>query len=206
MDPLNRAGVGEPDLSPPVRIDTVELEARLQAGEWVVDLRDRTAYAGRHLIGTFNFEVDGLPTHLAWLMPWGARLTLIGETPDDVSHAQRALSRVGIDRPSSADLDRAAASLPTGSYDVVSYDELASIPPGERAFTVLDVRRRDEYEAGHLDDAVNIPLHELLAHLHHVPDGRLWVHCASGARASIATSLLHRAGFDVVLVNGGPKD
>jgi rhodanese-related sulfurtransferase len=34
-----------------------------------------------------------------------------------------------------------------------------------------------------------------------VPDARLWVHCASGFRASIAASLLDRAGRDVVLID-----
>ena len=54
--------------------------------------------------------------------------------------------------------------------------------------------------------AVNIPLHELLDHLDHVPDGALCVHSASAAGATIATSLLGRAGFAVTLVTGGPDD
>lgn len=60
-------------------VDIDQLEARLGAGEWVVDLCDRRAYAGRHLIGTLNFEANGLPTQLGWLMPWGSRPTLPAE-------------------------------------------------------------------------------------------------------------------------------
>ena len=204
MAPLNQAGLAEPDLSPPAEVDVAELERRLDAGEWVVDLRHRCAYAGRHLIGTFNFEGDGLPTHLGWLMPWGSRLTLLAADPGDIADAQRVLAALGIDRPSRSDLEAATEALPTGSYRVVDYDDLAAVPTAERTFRVLDVRRSDEYADGHLDQAVNIPLHELLDHLHHVPDGELWVHCASGARASIAASVLARADFPVVLVNGGP--
>ena len=206
MGPLNRAGLAEPDLSPPTEIDVSELERRLDAGEWVVDLRERCAYAGRHLVGTFNFEADELPTHLGWLIDWGSRLTLLADDPDVIAGAQRDLSRIGIDRPAQSDLDDAAHALPTTSYRVVPYGELAATAPGERTCTVIDVRRSDEYDDGHLDGAVNIPLHQLLDHLHHVPDGELWVHCASGARASIAASILDRARFDVVLVNGGPDD
>jgi rhodanese-related sulfurtransferase len=47
----------------------------------------------------------------------------------------------------------------------------------------------------------NLPLHELVTHAHHAPDGELWVHCASGYRAAIAASLLARARFPVVLVD-----
>ncbi|MGF7237620.1 MAG: rhodanese-like domain-containing protein, partial [Frankia sp.] len=46
-----------------------------------------------------------------------------------------------------------------------------------------------------------IPLHSLLDRLDEVPPGRLWVHCASGFRASIAASLLDRAGLDVVYID-----
>ncbi|MEQ8842304.1 MAG: MBL fold metallo-hydrolase [Acidimicrobiales bacterium] len=206
MGPLNRAGIAEPDLSAPVGVDVDELAARLDAGEWVVDLRDRCAYAGRHLVGTFNFEAEGLPTHLGWLMPWASRLTLLAENPDDITLAQRALCRIGIDRPSAGDLAASVDRLATSEYPVVDYDDLAAVAITDRDFDVIDVRRSDEYEAGHLDGAINIPLHELLDHLHHVPDNQLWVHCASGARASIAASVLHRARFDVVLVDGGPDD
>ncbi|NNF55552.1 MAG: MBL fold metallo-hydrolase [Acidimicrobiales bacterium] len=206
MGPLNRAGLAEPDLSPAARVNIAELERRIDAGEWVVDLRDRSAYAGRHLVGTLNFETSGLPTYLGWLMPWGSRLTLLAADPADIADAQRKLSLIGIDRSAASDLDSATESLPTGEYRIVGYDELKLIATAERSFKVIDVRRKDEYEAGHLDEAINIPLHELLDHLHHVPDGDLWVHCASGARASIAASVLARANFDVVLVNGGPNN
>ncbi len=206
MTPLNRAGPSEPDLSPIAEVDTTELAARLDAGEWVVDLRDRQTYAGRHLIGSLNFEADGLPTHLGWLMPWGSRLTLLAADIDTIADAHRTLSRIGIDRPTQADTEAALESLPTGDYPVIDYRRLAEMPTEERTFHVIDVRRRDEYDEAHLDRAINIPLHELLDHLHHVPNGRLCVHCASGARASIAASLLARARFDVTLVNGGPDD
>lgn len=204
MAHLNQAGMAEPDLSPISVVDAAQLKARLDNKEWVVDLRDRRAYAGRHLVGTLNFEVDGLPTHLGWLMPWGSRLTLLADDPDAIADAQRRMARIGIDRPNQGDLDSATEILATSDYPVVNYSRLAEIPVDEREFTVIDVRRNDEYESGHLDQAINIALHQLLDHIHHVPDGPLWVHCASGARASIAASVLARAGHDVTLVDGGP--
>ena len=55
---------------------------------------------------------------------------------------------------------------------------------------MLDVRRRLEWAESHIDGAVHIPLHELLQRADEVPAGELWVHCAAGYRASIATSIL----------------
>ncbi len=205
MSHLNRAGAGEPDLSLTTAIDADELAARIEAGEWVVDLRNRRTYAHRHLVGTLNFEADGLPTHLGWLLPWQARLTLVAADDETIADAQRALCRIGLDRPSRSDLSSALSALPDARYEVVPFADLEVVPVEERTFTVVDVRRQDEYDSGHLEGAVNVPLHQLLDHIHHVPDGPLWVHCGSGARASIAASLLARAGREVTLVDGGPE-
>lgn len=199
---LNRAGVGEPDLGKPSSVDPPTLRRRLEAGEWVLDLRDRRAFAAGHLLGSAGFEIDGpFVTYVGWLIPWGSRITLIADDPGTIETAQRELARIGIDRPSGVavgPLDRIGAGHPTGGYRVASFAELAG-EPGD--ISVVDVRRADEYHDAHISRATNIPIHQLLEHLHHVPAGQLWVHCASGSRAAIAASLLHRAGHDVVLVD-----
>ena len=66
---------------------------------------------------------------------------------------------------------------------------------------MLDVRRADEFAESHVAGAVNVPLHELLGRLGELPEGRIWVHCASGYRAGVAASLLQRAGRDVVQID-----
>jgi len=66
---------------------------------------------------------------------------------------------------------------------------------------ILDVRRDDERAGGYIVDSAHVPLNALLTRLDDVPNGRLWVHCASGFRASIAASLLDRAGRDVVFID-----
>ncbi|OYW43894.1 hypothetical protein B7Z28_00455, partial [Candidatus Saccharibacteria bacterium 32-45-3] len=49
---------------------------------------------------------------------------------------------------------------------------------------------------------VNIPLHELMTQMEKLPkDKAIWVHCASGYRASIAASLIDRSGRTPVLVD-----
>jgi hydroxyacylglutathione hydrolase len=202
MAPLNRRGPRDPELGPPAVADPDELAKRIAAGEWVVDLRNRTAYAADHVAGSVSVELGPqFATYVGWLMPWGAPLTLLGEMPEQVSDAQRQLMRIGIDRLAGAaagSLDATADGLDRGSYPRADFDELAT---GVGSDVVLDVRRDDEWAGGHIDGAKNIPLHTLPYRLRDVPDGRVWVHCATGFRAGIAASLLDRAGRSVVHVD-----
>ncbi len=205
MAPMNRQGPPPIDLSPPEPVDPVELRRRIHAGEWVVDLRERKVFARSHLAGTINVEIgDSFVTYLGWTIRWGTPVTLVGDTEADVTEAQRQLVRIGIDRPAGAasgGLDVWAAGSDVRSYRSATFADLSS-DRSDRDLVVLDVRRHDEWRDGHLDGAVHVPLDELEDRIDEVPRGvPVWVHCASGFRASIAASLLDRAGREVVAIH-----
>ncbi|MGH8868057.1 MAG: rhodanese-like domain-containing protein [Actinomycetes bacterium] len=206
MGARNRAGAAAPDLSPPTPVDPAELRRRVRAGEWVVDLRSRTAFAARHLEGTVSVELgDQFSTYVGWLVPWGSPVTLVGDTPDAVAAAQLQLVRIGIDRPAGAAVgtpERLAGERPTRSFPTASFADLAAARTRGERLTVLDVRRGDERAEGVIEGSVHVPLPDLVAAATSLPDGPLWVHCASGFRSSIAASILDAAGLDVVLVDG----
>ncbi|MDO9494691.1 MAG: MBL fold metallo-hydrolase [Nocardioides sp.] len=203
MAPANADGPSEPDLSPPAIADAAELRRRIEAGEWVVDLRSRTAFAAGHAPGTLNFGLeDSFATYLGWLIVWGTPVTLLGETAEDVAVAQRELARIGIDRPAAQATggpedwsDRALSSFATATFA-----DLAQVRH-HREVVVLDVRRVEEYDAARIDGAVNIPLHELWGRAADLPAGEVWVHCEAGYRASIAASMLDATGRSVVAVD-----
>lgn len=202
MGPANLAGPGEPDLSPPTAVDPAELARRIVAGEWVVDLRDKAAYAGRHLVGTVNIGIGPqFSTYAGWIVPWGAPITLLGDDADQVAQATRQLVRIGIDELAGAatgELDTLAAGVATDSYPRATFVDLAAEPDA----VVLDVRRDDERRSARIAGSAHMPLDQLLDRLDELPEaGPLWVHCAGGFRASIAASLLARAGRDVVHVD-----
>ena len=204
MAPINEAGPTDVDLSPPEPVDPVEVRRRIHAGEWVVDLRSRTAFARGHLAGTVNLEVgDSFATYLGWVLRWGTPVTLVGDTAKQVAEAQRQMVRIGIDRPAGAadgGIDTWAIDGEVRSYRTAAFADL--VDARDHADTVvLDVRRDDEWAEGRIEGAVHIPLHDLEARFDEVPDGELWVHCASGYRASIAASLLDRAGRRVVAID-----
>ncbi|MEO5652557.1 MAG: MBL fold metallo-hydrolase [Marmoricola sp.] len=204
MSSGNSEGPGPIDLSPPESVDATELRRRVDAGEWVVDLRDRTVYPKGHVSGSIGIDLGGqFATYLGWLMPWGTDLTLIGDSADQVSAAQRELVRIGIDRPAGATSGNVGALVPDeqlAHYPVVSFADLQAEPAGP-GFTVLDVRRDDERADAAIPGSSHIPIHSLIERMDEVPEGTLWVHCVSGYRASICASLLARAGHDVVLID-----
>ncbi|MEN8706160.1 MAG: MBL fold metallo-hydrolase [Nocardioides marinisabuli] len=203
MGPRNEAGPDAPDLSTPERADAAELRRRIEAGEWVVDLRNRTAFAAGHAPGTVNFGLDGgFATYLGWLIEWGTPVTLLGESAEDVAEAQRELVRIGIDRPAAhatgGPKDWADGDL--GSFETATFADLAQVRH-HRPVVVLDVRRVDEHEKAAIDGAVNIPIHEIPRRVDEVPEGEVWVHCAGGYRASVAASFLAAAGRTLVSID-----
>ena len=69
------------------------------------------------------------------------------------------------------------------------------------ATSVLDVREPVEWEHGHIEGAVHIPLHDLPERLDEIPPGEVWVHCRTGYRSTVAASLLAARGRDVVSID-----
>lgn len=212
MGVRNSAGPSPVDLTPVRRADAAELRDRLASGEWLVDLRHRTAYMSLHLAGTVSLGLDGqMSTWLGWLIDWGTPVTLLAETPEQVAEAQRELVRVGIDRPAAA-----ATGQPRGwatgperlrTIPVADFAALAGHQAGAPRVglpapeVVLDVRTGGEWREGHIAGAVHVPLYDLPRHLDEVPDGAVWVHCTSGYRASVAASVLANTGRRVVLLD-----
>jgi hydroxyacylglutathione hydrolase len=167
-------------------------------------MRSRTVFAAGHLSGSYGFELsDSFITYLGWLYAWGEPLTLIGQDGDQIATARRELVRIGVDDVRGAatgDIKKLAGESELRSYRVADFAALVDeIHRGDVA--VLDVRRDDEFRDGHVRKAINIPVHELTGRLGELPDGEIWVHCASGYRASVAASILDKHGLTTVLVD-----
>lgn len=205
MASINRSGPRPVPSGALGRIDAAALRERIRAGEWVVDLRPRGSFAAAHLPGSLSIELsEPFATYLGWTIRWGTPLSLLGESEGQVAEARRQLVRIGIDDLEGAAVGRLEDLLgrdaaPAG-YRVASFSDLAGAQSDE--LVVLDVRRPDEWDAGHLPGALNVAFYELEDRMDEVPDApEVWVHCASGFRASIGASLLDRAGRRPVLVD-----
>jgi hydroxyacylglutathione hydrolase len=204
---LNRAG-------PPLRA-TAELPPLLEAravaaalarGAVLLDTRPAEAFAAAHPAGAIQVGLDG--QYASWvgtvLRPEDELLVLA--PPGRAEEAVVRLARVGYERiagfvPDTADAWRAAA------LDVAA----TGWEPAPRAVRagrrVLDVRRRPEWEAGHVEGAVHVSLAQLPARAGELERGADWVViCASGYRSAIGASLLERAGHPRVTIGAGGMD
>jgi phage shock protein E len=83
----------------------------------------------------------------------------------------------------------------------ITQAELTSRIDAGKAPLILDVRTREEYAAGHVSGARNIPFDELSSRLGELPvdkDEEVVVYCRSGGRAAKAEGVLIDAGFSNV--------
>ena len=89
-----------------------------------------------------------------------------------------------------------AAAAGPGSIEPKALSE--RIAWADPALLVLDVRTPDEYAAGHVPGAVNIPGSDLAARIAELDEARerdIVVYCRTGVRAGQALDVLGKAGF-----------
>ncbi|WP_037574250.1 rhodanese-like domain-containing protein [Phaeacidiphilus oryzae] len=79
--------------------------------------------------------------------------------------------------------------------------DAASVPADA---ALLDVREQDEWDAGHVEGALHIPIGEVVERMGELPeDGRLYVLCRVGGRSAQVVQYLVAQGRDAVNVDGG---
>ena len=177
-------------------------------GTVVIDARsDRFAFMDRHLKGSIFAPLgNSFPTMAGSYVEPGEAIYLLVDSEEEVDALVRMLVRIGLDdvrgylvadevfRVENPEFFRTIPHYPI--------EELARYARGDESL-IFDVRKASEYNAGHLEGALNIAHTRLAARLDEIPrDKTLLVHCASGVRASSATSFLQREGRDVIYFNG----
>jgi hydroxyacylglutathione hydrolase len=174
----------------------------------VIDMRRPEAFGGAHIPHALNVGAGPtLAMWAAWVVPYDRPLLLAGDDSTDLEAARRALIRVGLDdvRGYLKGGVRAwlEAGFPQAHIPQISVNELRG-RLAQGAF-VLDVRTKNEWDAGHIEGAHWLMAGDLQKHVGDLPrDKTIHVICGTGYRSSIATSVLRRAGFgDVVNVAGG---
>ena len=179
----------------------------LERDELVIDTRPAAEYATGHLPGTINIPFNNaFTTWAGWVVPYDRDVYLISAKPDGRQSelALRDLAMIGLDRVvGSFGLDALGAWTRSGqtlrSFGRISARELSErLAAG--TVSAVDVRSRDEWQAGHLPGVPNIFAGEMVDRLAELPSGRpLVVHCQGGTRSAIAASLLDAHGIGEVL-------
>lgn len=85
---------------------------------------------------------------------------------------------------------------------VFYWNELEQLQPDD---LLIDVRRKDEFEAGNIEGAINIPVDELRSRLNEIPQNKkLYIYCEAGLRGYLAQRILRQNGYEAVAnLSGG---
>lgn len=213
MAPLNRRGprlLGGPPLPRPLTVWQVA-EARM-SGVWIIDVRDRYAFAERHIAGSWNIELgDSLSAYVGWLLPFDAPICLVVDGPAQEVEALDELLRIGYDHVVGhlhGGMDAWVASGgETRSYGTAGWEELrpSRHEPLDEATHILDVRQPYEWQTGAIPGSTHIFVADLPAALAGLDrEGRWLVACRTGVRAAIAASILDASGISArPVVDGG---
>ena len=97
----------------------------------------------------------------------------------------------------------------TNSYRQISMDEAVEMMKKESGYIILDVRRPDEYDEGHIPGAINVPNEAIgTAEIPELPDKAqlILVYCRSGRRSKEASEKLVKLGYTNVVEFGGILD
>ena len=200
-------------LGRPQRIPAGRMGDLLGAGTLIVDTRPAADFAAAHLPGTINIPLNrAFTTWAGWLVPYDREFYLLTDPARDeaVETAVRDLAMIGIDRVAGY-LDCSetlevwrAAGRPLGATPQTTVAQLRQ-RLGADTVTVIDVRARTEWEAGHRPGVVKIPLGLLPDRLdEHPARGPIVFQCETGTRSAIAASLLKARGRgDVANLEGG---
>ena len=213
MKRINREGppvLGRSPAAPRLASNDVVV-ATSSRSRWMLDLRPASEYADGAIDGSVSLPYSkSFSTWAGSIIPVTDEIVLMSDGESDaVSWAVRDLSRIGFDRIVGwVDAREALAAARDAGQAVhrIPQTSVTDVPSqrADGAATVIDVRGRTEWDAGHIDGALHVPLGDLRQRLDELPATPLLVHCQSGVRSAVATSLLHRLGRqDAVNIRGG---
>ena len=97
----------------------------------------------------------------------------------------------------------------TNTYRQISMDEAVTMMAQETGYIILDVRRPDEFAAGHIPNAINVPNESIdTDDIPELPDKDqlIMVYCRSGRRSKEAAEKLVKLGYTNIVEFGGILD
>ena len=97
----------------------------------------------------------------------------------------------------------------TNTYRSITMDEAVDMMAKETGYIILDVRRPDEFAAGHIPNAINVPNESIgTSEIPELPDKNqlIMVYCRSGRRSKEASEKLVKLGYTSIVEFGGILD
>lgn len=180
-----------------------EFVKEMEKGAMVVDTRMPHSFGGAHIKGSYGIWLKGLPYYAGWVLPYDKPILLVLEEKDQLETAVSYLVRIGYDSIAGF-LNGGISSwymkaLPVESLNLISVQSLKDKIEKNEEMVILDVRRDEEWEKGHIEGARHVYVGHLEENLDKVPrNSPIIVYCDSSRRSNIAASILKKNGYDMV--------
>ena len=162
-------------------------------GATILDARPASEFVAGHIAGAINVPLDGssFPTRAGFVLDPDRPTVLYASSREQAERAARGLRAVGfLDLAGVLTSDDVSARV-----SPVALDELEALVSAGGA-EVIDVREKDERDAGYIPGSRHIPYRRILECTDELRgDTPVVVICETGARASIAASLLAADGI-----------
>lgn len=170
----------------------------------VLDIRSYEAFGGQHVPGSFHIDFGGnFATFAGWILPPDSNVLLVAASLAEAREAGVLLKRVGVDKAIGY-LDGgmyawAKEGYPANHVPQISADELNRIMVKGQELVLVDVRAAGEFEARHIQGAVNIAAPDMRARRDTLRKSKpIALICSTGHRSSLAAALLKQRGFEHV--------
>ena len=176
-----------------------------------LDVRGIFDFAGGHRAGALCIPDDMIAAFAGWFLTVDQPSLLIARDQTQALNAATTLQRIGFDRIGgyiAGVMPLGVRNGPLETLDFVNTETVASrINNPPNGWTLLDVRAKEEYRGGYIEGSHHAYVGELPDAADDIdPENPVTVMCGSGARATIAASVLRRCGFaDVDVYIGSMK-
>ncbi len=177
-----------------------EAREAIAEGACVLDLRDAAEFGEGHVPGALNVWIESpqFAERVAGMAPAGAPLLLMG-APSDLDRAVTTLSRVGVDEIVGflqyGMVEWRSEGFPVETAPQITVHDVSTWLEQGREVVVVDVREPSEWDDGHIEGAVSLPMFEAVGRRGELAPGRpVAVLCAGGLRSSTVISALQRHG------------
>jgi hydroxyacylglutathione hydrolase len=193
----------------PLPLSPKELKHAIAKGAFLLDVRQPYSFAGAHIPGAINLQMDYVPAYSGYVVPPDRPIALVVEAQSQLDQIERHLIRQGYD--TFAGYLRVGMDLwskngnEISAMTMLTAKELMNMIKRGEEMLILDVRDRREMTHGGIEGAKTIHLGEVQARLAEIPRNKLIVtYCGSGYRGSCAASILLRNGYGKVMnLHGG---
>lgn len=186
----------------PRPLSAAQTREAIDKGACVLDVRTSEEYGQGHIPGAIHVWIESpqFANRAGLFVPAEAPVVLVVSSPTDLERAVQGLGRIGLDTIAGhlqwGMTEWKSQGQPVEVVPQISVHDLATMREERPDLVVIDVREPFEWDEGHIEGALNVPMSEALARKDLVPGDRpKAVVCAGGLRSSTVISALSRAGL-----------